>query len=369
MNTLECIVQKSKLLTFVSVVEKVSGKNLTLASLNGVYVETQKNNILLRATNLDVGIEVTIPAKIEKEGFATIPGTVLSQVLSNSFKGDHITIKGKEGTLTIESDDGVSTVKTLPEEEFPSIPHISDGKKIIVKAKDFITGISDVWYSASQSTIKPELASVYVYPEGKDILFVATDSFRLAEKRVSAQTTGDFDYFLIPARNIPEILRVLELAENEIELVFNENQLSFEFDSVHFTTRLTDGSFPDYKQIIPQNFTTEVTLLVKDLQQACKRTTVFSDRFHQVQFIIQPLKKLLRVISKNPDIGESVTDIDAVFEGEQLEISFNLRYLTDVFQSLASDSVVLQFSGVGKPLIIRGVSNSSFLYLVMPMNK
>ncbi len=357
------------LLTISSIVEKVSGRNLTLANLNGVYVEASKGQVILRATNLDVAVEIKVPAKVEEDGVASIPGSMLSQILSNSYKGDSVSVVRKDGTLSIKTGDGLSTIKILPDEDFPTLPSVVDGNKITLKAKDFIDGIANVWHCASTSTIKPELASVYVYPDGKNLIFVATDSFRLAEKKVAAQFTGEFDYMLIPSRNIPEIIKVLEIAEGEVELTFNDHQLSFTFDSVHLTTRLTDGVFPDYRQIIPKQRVAEVTVLTKDLQQACKRTSMFSDKFNQVQFSIQPSKKICRVIAKNPDVGESVTDLDAVIEGEELDISFNVKYISEVFQALQADSVSLSFSGTAKPLVIKGVSNASFLYLVMPMNR
>lgn len=360
---------KATLLTISSIVEKVSGRNLTLANLNGVYIEAKKGQVLLRATNLDVGVEIKVPAKIESDGVASIPGSMLSQILTNSYKGDSVSLTRKDGTLSIKTGDGLSTVKILPDEDFPTLPSVMDGNKITVKARDFISGIADVWQCASISSIKPELASVYVYPDGKNLVFVATDSFRLAEKKVAAQFTGEFEYMLIPSRNIPEIIKVLEMAEGNIDLAFNDHQLSFIFDSVHLTTRLTDGTFPDYRQIIPKQTVTEVTLLTKDLQQACKRTTIFSDKFHQVQFSLNPSKKICRVTAKNPEVGESVTDLDAVMEGDDLDISFNIKYISDVFQSLNADSVCLSFSGSAKPLVIKGVGNTSFLYLVMPMNK
>lgn len=361
--------QKQDILTHTLLVERLCGKNLTLPVLNGVHIVAEESTLLLQATNLEVGIEISVPAKIEKNGSCVVPGSLLSQVLQNSFKGEYISFELEGGVLTVSSEDGKTTIHTIPDEEFPSLPHSQEGKTLSLEASEIVRGIHSVWYSASTSTIKPELSSVYIYHEGANIIFVSTDSFRLAEKKIPTKTKDSFEYFLIPMRNSADIAKVLETAKGEVSVLCTENQISFSFDSVYLTSRLIDGSFPDYKQIIPKEFFAEVTLLKADLMNACKKTNVFSDKFHQVQFSIQPNKKRVTVKAKNPDVGEAVTHLDAVIEGEELEISFNLRYLTDVFQTLTTDSVTLSFGGVGRPMVLTCVGDSSFRYLVMPMNR
>lgn len=132
---------------------------------------------------------------------------------------------------------------------------------------------------------------------------------------------------------------------------------------------MIDGNFPDYKQIIPKETKTEVTVLKQDLVSSLKIANIFADKFSQVIFNINPSEKTLRITTKNMDVGENINSIDAVIKGEGLNISFNYKYIMDCFQSIDSDSISLSFSDMNRPMIIRGVSDKSFLYLVMPMNK
>src|SRR4029078_7500013 len=144
---------------------------------------------------------------------------------------------------------------------------------------------------------------------------------------------------------------------------------AFSYQDVYITSRVIDGVFPDYKQIIPKVVKTEVTLLKQDLVSGLKISNIFSDKFSQVIFNVLPKEKILKITTKNIDIGENVNNIDAVIKGDDLTISFNYKYIIDCFQSLDSDSITLCFSDTNKPMIIKGVSDKSFLYLVMPMNK
>jgi DNA polymerase-3 subunit beta len=139
--------------------------------------------------------------------------------------------------------------------------------------------------------------------------------------------------------------------------------------SVYFVSRVVDGSFPDYRQIIPKEHKTEAVVLKEDFLRAIRSTTVFSDSFNQIVISVSPETKKMELRSKNNDIGEGTTTVQSAISGEPMEISFNHRYLLDCFSSVNSDSISISFSGSNKPALIRGVSESSFLYVVMPMNK
>jgi len=299
-----------------------------------------------------------------------VPGSVLLNTLSALYEGKTVTLAERGGNLLIKTPHGTTTIKAQPHEDFPSIPKPTGAKTFTLPAEMLTEGFRSVWYSASISSVKPELSSVYVYPYDGKTYFVATDSFRLAEKAiVSKSGVPEFDALLVPFKNIGEIIRVLEQVRGDVSVSLTQNQISFSFDETYLTSRLVDGTFPDYKQIIPKEFVTEATVLKQDLLNILKKTTVFSDNFHQVRFKLDPEKKVFTLSSKNSDVGEAIDDVPASLSGDPLEISFNYKYLLDVFQSIHTDSVTLSFSGKSRPLVIRGVAEPSFLYLVMPMNK
>ncbi len=364
---IECL--QEKLAYAVGKAEKVTGKNLTLPVLGCLYLEAKKNTLVIKATNLDVGIEIEIPVKVESEGIVAVSGSILNNFLSNLQGDKNVTLELVDNTLRVSTIKNSTKIKTLPFEDFPTIPIIEKEKKIVLNAADFIKGLKSVWYSSSTSTIKPELSSVFIYTDDEQMVFVATDSFRLAEKRLKMKHAGDFSHTLIPFKNVQEIIKAFDGIDEDMEVYLDKNQIAFSYASMYMVSRVIDGVFPDYKQIIPKEFKTEVIVLKQDLLNSLKLAHIFSDTFNQVNFRVEPFKKLFEVSTKNADVGEHAHALQGTVTGEDLVVNFNFKYIVDCFQSVNSDSVSLHFNGSNRPLIIKGISDSSFMYLVMPMNR
>ncbi len=344
---------------------------MTLPVLSCLLLDaSSKNSLVIRSTNLDLGIEISIPAKIQDSGIIAVPAQVLSSFVEGVNSDDSgVRLESDQNNLKILTTRSSGTIKTMPAEDFPTIPRVSEDNKFFLNGADFAKGLKSVWYSSSVSSIKPELSSIYIYCEDESIVFVATDSFRLAEKRVKIKKTKDFGQILIPFKNIPEIIRVLENINDEIEINLDKNQISFTYNNLYMVSRVVDGIFPDYKQIIPKSSTTEVVVLKQDLLNALKLSNIFSDKFKQINFKISIITKTCEIKTKNNDIGENITSLDAAITGEDIEINFNYKYIVDCFQSIDSDSVSIHFNGLNRPMIIKPVSDTSFRYLVMPMNR
>lgn len=363
----ECL--REKLAYATGKAERITGKNLTLPVLSCVLLEAKGSQLTLRVTNLDLGLEIKIPAKIEAEGVVAIPGSLLNTVLSSLYDDKNVILESQEGNIVVRTANNTTTLKSLPYEDFPTIPVVDTANRFILHPKDFIEGLRSVWYSASISSIKPELSSVYIYSDEEHMSFVATDSFRLAEKKMKLKKAKDFVNVLIPFKNVPEIIKVLENHEEEIEVGLDKNQISFEFNGVYLTSRVIDGTFPDYKQIIPKEFVTEVSMLKQDLMNTLKVSRVFSDQFNQISVKILPSKNLIELKTRNNDLGESNNVVKATITGDALEMNFNYKYIVDCFQSIEDSTIVLKFSGANRPLVITGTSDQTFTYLVMPMNR
>jgi len=346
--------------------ERMTGKNLSLPVLGGVLLSAEGGALLIRATNLDLGIEIKIPSKIEKEGSVVVPSGVLSGILA-VVHDTKVSIELQGENLLITTANTRSVVKCLPHEDFPTLPLISEGDTLSLPIDKFVDGIKSVWYSASLSDIKPEIASVYIYPDNDSIVFTATDSFRLAEKKIILKKNLNFTHILIPNKNIAEILRTFDGASGDVQVLFNKNQISFSFEGVYVTSRIVDGVFPDYRQIIPKESVAEATVLKQDLLNGLKVTNLFSDKFNRVDLVVDVAHKKLSVESKNASVGENVTDIDAHTSGKDIRCGFNQKYILECFQSVKQDSILLRFCGEGRPLLIKGVNDTSFMYLVMPL--
>jgi len=363
----EC--DKSKIEQVVQKVSKLASKHLTLPVLSCVYIEVLNDNrLILKSTNLDIGIEVEIKIKTLEKGTLAVPANVLLGVLQ-SIKEDILVFESMDNNLKISSSKNSIVIKCLPSDDFPSIPKLKNEKLIKINSRDLVYGFKSVWYSAANSNIKPELSSVYVYKNDGSLVFVSTDSFRLAEKKVNTKISTDFPQTLLPFRNVSEIIKLFEDYDDDIDVIFEKNQAAFIAKDMYIVSRLIDGSFPDYKQIIPKSFNTTVTVLKNDLMNAIKTSNIFSDSLNQVKFKVDIKNKSLNVESKNSDIGEYKESINASISGENIELNFNSKYVIDCVQSIVSDSLVLSFAGVGKPLAMNGASDKSFLYIVMPMNR
>jgi DNA polymerase-3 subunit beta len=363
---LECELEKIQNAIYQN--ERVTGKNLTLPVLSSILFIASGKSLKLRATNLSLGIEIEIPAKIEKEGTVAISGTVLAGIFSNVFQKENIYLEDEGGNLLIKTKKSKIKLKGQPHDDFPTIPRVS-GSSFVIESKKLVEGFKSVYYSSSPSDIKPEISSVFIYSNENNLVFVSTDSFRLAEKKIKMKKIDEIKGIIIPFKNVPEILRALGDTSLEVSVCFNKNQISFSAENIYLTSRIIDGAFPDYRQIIPKESKTEAVVLKQDLLNALKLSNIFSDKFNQVNLSIKPKEKLFELSSENNEVGENKTYLDGALSGEAIELGFNYKYFFDCFQSINTDSVSLKFHQASRPIIVSGVSDPSFLYLIMPMNR
>ncbi len=343
-------------------------RSATLPVLSGIAIIAGDAGIKLRATNLETGIDLRIGGTIKTPGVIALPATVLREITSSFSGTGSMTLEYAGETVVIASDSGKSTLKTLPYEDFPVLPLPEAPKAKFSLTGDAIRSlIGSVVSCASTSTVRPELASVLVSAEGGVVKAVATDSFRLAEKRSSLSGKIPPFSMLIPAKNAADILQALP--DGDIELSLDDHQCSFSWEGGVLTTRLVASSYPDYTQIIPKSFVSEATMLRKDFEAALRRVSVFSDAFQKVRVEFATTQKAVALSARNADIGESAERIPAAVSGDAIELSFNHRYLSAPLPLIEADSITLSASGIGRAAVMRGTGDTSFLYLVMPMNQ
>lgn len=343
-------------------------KSGTLPILSSILIIAGDDGIKLRATNLETGIDLKLSGEKKQDGVIAVPATVLQQIAS-SFSGEgNVTIEQSGDLARITSGSAKSTIKTTPYDDFPSIPFPENPTDRIILSgvllKNLLLSIASC---ASPSTIRPELASVQLSVEGGVLTAVATDSFRLAEKKVSLSGKGAQGKVLIPAKNAADIAQALP--DEEIIISFDEHQCAFVSEAGMLVTRLTNATYPDYRQIIPKESVAEAIVLKKDFEAALKRATVFSDTFQKVRLSIEPKTKTLSLFAKNTDIGDSTESMNAQISGSAIELSFNHRYLSAALPLTQAESISITASGIGRPILIKGVGDSTLLYLVSPMNQ
>jgi len=356
-----------KLQQALELVSRVSTKHITLPVLQCVLLDIKKNNLTLKTTNLEISIESKILIENNEEFLMAIPAATLLQTIT-LLDDVKVNLHQEGDILIVEGKKAKTNIKTFAFDEFPTIHKLSE-KGQVLNSKLFSVGIKTAAFACSQSSIKPELGSINIFQKKEHSLtFVATDSFRLMEKTVPQKGVILNDSILIPQKNALELARVCDIDESNPLLQVNENQCALSFnDDLYITSRLTSGSFPDYEQIIPKEYVSHVTILKQDLIQAFKRSSIFLNKFQQVNLHIS--ENDLTISANNGEVGTTTESIRATTEGEDLTLSFNQRYISDCLSHFNDDSIILHFAGIGRPLVITGVNDTSTRYLVMPMNR
>lgn len=359
---------KDKLQKGLSITERVVGKNLSLPVLNNILIKVENNQIILRATNLEIGVEYKIKAKTEGEGVWIINPIVLSNFLNNLNTEDKIIIEDINDNLSISTKNNKTLLKTISD-EFPELPKINSDLILKIDKNILLEGIKKVSYAASLSDIKPEISSVYIYNQNNNLYFVATDSFRLSEFSVFIDNLLEDKGLIVPIKNIIELFRILNLIDEEIELLIDNNQLGIKSDDFYFVSRVINGVYPDYQQIIPKEFISSIVLNKEELINTLKLHNVFSDKFNKINLSFDGDN--LSFESKNDDIGETNTLIKVLEkEGLPFNININGRYLLDLLSSIDNNKVFIGFTDSNKPLLIKYSNNkNNFNGLVMPLNR
>lgn len=366
---MKLIIQKEKILNAVLVAERLVGKKESLPILSCILLDAG-SNLSVRATNLEAGVDVVLPVVAEEKGVVAVPAVILSQTLK-SIRSEKIEIKTSGGNLVIESQGTKTLIKAVPHDEFPLISSAGEGKDAVSMSREgLLRGIQSVLYSASPSMIRPELGSVYISIKRDEVVFAATDSFRLAEKITKSAAKRDDGDILVPLKHAGELVYVLErIQEEEVALSADDAQLVVSAGSIRFVSRVVAAAFPNYREIMPKAHSTEATVLKNDFAEMLRKARVFSGNDQNVGLHLYPKRKIFSATAQSADVGEMSDSIDAALSGEDIDINFHIGYLSDCLPSIISDSIVLGFSGAGKPLVIKGISDPGFTYLVMPLNR
>lgn len=362
-------IEKNIFITAVHTVTRFAERrSATLPILSSVLILVGDAGIKMRATNLETGIDLLVSGTHTTDGVVAIPATILQQLANSLSREGMVTIEQRGDSISLITGTNKSLLRVLSYEDFPSIPFPEHPKHSLILSGVSLRGLlSSLAGCASTSTIRPELASIYCSIEGGVLTMVATDSFRLCEKKVPLQNRGAQGLFLLPAKNALDIAQALP--DEDITISFDEHQCAFSWSTGTIVSRLTNSTYPDYRQIIPREKVVEATILCRDFEQALKRTAIFSDTFQKITLHFDPKRKQFSLTAKNASIGESSETLAAQLSGTELSISFNHRFLSSIFQLTQAESLSVTAAGIGRPLIIRGVGDNSLLYLVSPMNQ
>ncbi len=343
--------------------------SISLPVLSCIVIIAGDDGIKFRANNLEIAADFKVFGKIKENGVVAIPANIIQQITPTLNNNGVITLEQTGDTVIISTDHIKSIVKTISHEDFPSIPLPSNKNNFLLDGKILSSAIETTVSCASTSSIRPELASLFFSFTTNTLTTVTTDSFRLIEKiqPIPSNIPQNIS-FLVPAKNISDILKTIP-TNTQLTILIDEHQLAIQWDGNTVTTRLTNGTYPDYKQIIPKQTIKNAIILRKDFETLLKHISVFSDTFQKITLLFDTEKQSIILSSHNNDTGSSTGSIPAKISGDQIELSFNYHYLQTPLSLIKTENISLQANNIGQPLIIKGVGDNSFLYLIMPMNQ
>lgn len=357
-------VSQKNLKKALNLVEKVVSRNTSLPILNNILLKTENGRLKVSATNLEIGINYIIGAKIEEVGQIAIPAKIISDFIG-SMSDDKVLITTKGNVLNINSERYKTQILGFDAKDFPIIPKIQSKPLVIIPTKLLRNSLITVLDSVAISETRPELSGVFMDFNNDKIIFAATDSFRLTEKSVDFKNVQK-QSVIIPRNTVTELIRITNEIEGDLSFNINDNQISFATDDFEMVSRIVDGNYPDYKKIIPEKFISKVLVKKDELDKTIKTVGLFSTNISDIKINCSEGK--MAVLAKNSDKGEIETIIDISLKNQPFDVSLNFHYLLDGLKILDTEKVVIEFTGPGSPLIIRpNDDKKDVVYLIMPL--
>lgn len=356
--------QKEPLVKAIQTLQNTISTKATLPILSNLLIETQRGKIHMAATDLDVGISLSIPAEVIEEGGITVPAKRFFDIIRDLPEGAiDITVK-KNNSIFIESQKCFFKLMGLPKEEFPKLPKLPEKESITINQQLLKNMLNLTSFAVSRDETRYILNGVLFVAKGKNIRFVATDGRRLALIEKALELPAEFKKeVIIPSKAIHELVRNLSDV-GLVKITFGENQISFQFDNTTLVSRLIEGQFPNYEQVIPKEGKDKLLIEREKLLWAAKRVAILTSP--DSQSIKIDLFKNKLIFSKNsPDMGEAKEEIDTEHKGGEFSVGFNPQYLIDALKSLKDEAVSLELSGPESPGVIRARDN--YVYVVLPM--
>ena len=361
---LRITVSKDELVSALGVVSRAVSTRTSVQILSGILVEAQGSELRLAATDMELSLRATASAQIEGDGAIVLPGKTFADIARLLPAGDvSIEHKPAESVVHVTAGSASYTLHTYNPEDFPRLQELDTVQTFTVDRESLLETIHRVARAASRDESRPVLTGILVSFTGGKLVMAATDSYRLAVKETELEGTIPELEAIVPSRALQELARIASSGDN-VEVGVHENQVVFATDGVWLTTRRIDGQFPNYRQLLPEQFEHELTVPRLELLEVVRRASVMIQRATPLQ--LRFAEGELTVIARTQDVGESQESMPVAFSGETLEIGFNADFLRDGLESMDGDDVRLKLISPLRPAVIQG-EGDDFTYLVMPI--
>ncbi len=361
-------ISRDTLLAALQVVGRAVSSRAAIPSLGGIKLETASGELTLSATDTELGLTMTVPElAIERDGTLLLPGRLLGDVVRNLPSGEvSLALRAEQGDVELMAGSARFHLRTLSAEDFPRLPEL-EGDVAKLPAEPLAATIDLVARAASRDEVRPILTGVLLQAEGVTLTMVATDSYRLSVKHTELeQALPEPIDANVPARALRELARIIAQEEpDDVSISLRRNQAVFQAGSVVLFSRLIEGQFPSWRQLIPESFEHEVRLPREELVEVARRVSQLAQRNAPLRFAFAEGE--LTVAAETPEVGDASEALPAPYSGEPLEIAFNPQFLIEGLESVEGDELAIKLSSPLRPGLLQPVGREDFSYLVMPI--
>lgn len=365
---MEIICNRNLLHQAVQTVQKAVSSKAQLSVLSGIYLSAENGQLELQATDYELGISCTIEAEVRIPGKVVIAARYF-QELVRKLSGDtiHIEMSAAERSVQITAGSSTFNLLCMPVDEFPVLKHLTSDQPIRMKTEVLRELVQKTIFACSNDEARPIFTGALLLIEDGTVTMVATNTHRMAYKKDVAQS-GHSLRMIIPAKMLGELARIMPTEENDEVIVYNlKSQVAFVFGHVYFLSRIIEGQFPDFKRVIPPQFNTKVQLKTGDFLEAVERVSLLSSSGDYNIIRIEVGNDSLLVRSNNPDVGKAIEKITAQVEGDQFEIAFNARYITDVLKHMDDPECLFELTAPLNPAAIKPLNDPDYIYIITPV--
>ncbi|TMK39171.1 MAG: DNA polymerase III subunit beta [Actinobacteria bacterium] len=346
---------------------RVASTRSAVQALAGVQVVAEEA-VELRATDVEVGLRLPLRAEVSRPGTVVLPARLMLDV-ARSLPADEVSLEARATEQDVEVVSGSATfhIRTLRAEDFPPLPDANDEDAVTVPAAEFVATIAQVARSASRDETRPVLTGILVSASGSELRMVATDSYRLSikETKLEQPLAGELEAN-VPARALQELARlVAQLEAQELRVSARQNQIVFAIDGAVLSSRLIEGQFPNYRQLLPDSVEHELRLAGGEFAEVVRRISLLAQKNAPLRLGFREGE--VTVSAQTPDVGEASEAVPVDFHGESFEIGFNPEFLRDGLESVESGDLVLKLISPLRPGLIESADQGGFVYLVMPI--
>ena len=360
--------RRDTLFTQLQTVTRAASTRSAVQALSGVLLQARGGSVELRATDMEIGLRVPLEGEVARDGAVVLPARLLVDVV-RALPGDTVSLELRPAEQDVELVAGAATfhIRTLRLEDFPPFPEADGDERVQVPGPAFVATVNKVARSASRDETRPVLTGILVSANGSELRMVETDSYRLSvkETKLEEPLAGSFEAN-VPARALQELGRIVGQAEAEsLSVAVRTNQVIFEVGGMVLSSRLIDGQFPNYRQLLPDAFEHELQLAGTEITDVVRRISLLAQKNAPLRLAFSEGE--LTVSARTPDVGEARETLPVPFRGEPLEIGFNPEFLRDGLEAVESGDVLLKLISPLRPGLIETADGSGFVYLLMPI--